>query len=219
MEAGTLHCPTCGAAIADDSTHCRYCGTSLATIACPVCFGRAFVGSHFCPHCGSELAWPTPGEAKAVLRCPACTGASVELEPMAVGATALHCCRRCGGVWVDAKTFDRICIESERQAAILGQPEASQPTAHQESARRYLPCPNCRQLMNKTNFARSSGIVIDVCKRHGVWFDGDELRKLVTFIHDGGVDRAREHERELLAEERRHLEALRAMGQFIQPPE
>ena len=33
MHADTINCPTCGAAIANDSTKCRYCGTALATVA------------------------------------------------------------------------------------------------------------------------------------------------------------------------------------------
>ena len=41
--------------------------------------------------------------------------------------------------------------------------------------RRYLPCPVCKSLMNRVNFAHHSGIVIDLCGKDGVWFDRDEL--------------------------------------------
>src|SRR5438270_5225233 len=53
MEAQTLNCPNCGAAISSDSPQCQYCESKLATVACPSCFGMMFLGSKHCPHCGA----------------------------------------------------------------------------------------------------------------------------------------------------------------------
>src|SRR4029079_16338066 len=104
MHADTIHCPTCGASIANDSTKCKYCGTALATVACPSCFGQAFVGSKFCSHCGAQLSWPN-NPPQLAYHCPRCqTG----LAQAKVGATLLHHCTTCSGIWVDSKTFDRI---------------------------------------------------------------------------------------------------------------
>ena len=52
---------------------------------------------------------------------------------------------------------------------------------------RYRPCPVCRQLMNRFNFARSSGVILDSCKPHGIWFDPDELRRIVAFIRSSRI--------------------------------
>lgn len=57
--------------------------------------------------------------------------------------------------------------------------------------------------MNRFNFADCSGVVLDACKPHGVWFDPDELRRIVAFIRGGGLDMARTREREKLELERR----------------
>jgi hypothetical protein len=57
--------------------------------------------------------------------------------------------------------------------------------------------------MNRVNYARRSGVVLDVCKAHGLWFDRDELRRVLAFIAGGGLDRAREREMEDLKEARR----------------
>jgi Zn-finger nucleic acid-binding protein len=62
--------------------------------------------------------------------------------------------------------------------------------------------------MNRINFARCSGVVVDVCKGHGTWFDRDELSRIVEFIRGGGLDAARAREKAALEEERRQLESL-----------
>ena len=57
--------------------------------------------------------------------------------------------------------------------------------------------------MNRVTGAKGSGVVLDVCKAHGIWFDKDELRRVLAFIAGGGLDRAREQEIEALKEARR----------------
>jgi hypothetical protein len=51
-------------------------------------------------------------------------------------------------------------------------------------------------MMNRVNFGRVSGIVIDLCKGHGVWFDAGELQGVLHFVATGGLDRMRESEAE-----------------------
>jgi len=70
---------------------------------------------------------------------------------------------------------------------------------------RYVPCPLCAKLMNRINFGKRSGVVVDSCAKHGTWFDGDELRRVVEFVRDGGLDRARAIEKEQLEDVRRRL--------------
>jgi hypothetical protein len=60
--------------------------------------------------------------------------------------------------------------------------------------------------MNRFNFAHLSGVIVDVCKGHGIWFDADELRRIVEFIRGGGLVRAREHERLELERERQRVQ-------------
>ena len=70
---------------------------------------------------------------------------------------------------------------------------------------RYVPCPECGELMNRINFARCSGVIVDVCKRHGTWFQREELRRIVEFIRAGGLDVSRAKEKRELEEKRRQL--------------
>lgn len=64
---------------------------------------------------------------------------------------------------------------------------------------------------NRVNYARISGIVIDVCREHGSWFDAHELPAVLEFVRHGGLDTARARDTERLAEERRRLERERMM--------
>lgn len=98
--------------------------------------------------------------------------------------------------------------DGEDQATILGSPI---PIPHDEPPpnRRYVPCPRCRELMTPMQFSRRSGVIIDICRSHGVWFDRDELRRIIEFIRAGGLDRARALDKEELARAKRELDALR----------
>ena len=63
-------------------------------------------------------------------------------------------------------------------------------------------------MMNRINFGRSSGAVVDVCKGHGTFLDRGELHQIVRFIQAGGIDRARAAELQRLADEQRRLRDL-----------
>lgn len=63
--------------------------------------------------------------------------------------------------------------------------------------------------MTPMQFSRRSGVIIDICRSHGVWFDRDELRRIIEFIRAGGLDRARALDKEEPARAKRELDALR----------
>jgi Zn-finger nucleic acid-binding protein len=71
----------------------------------------------------------------------------------------------------------------------------------------YLQCPVCKKLMNRQAFGRVSGVVVDVCRSHGVWFDAGELTQVIQFVGRGGLERAREREAEERNEQVRTLRA------------
>src|SRR5437763_16872400 len=210
MQARTLNCPMCGAAAETESTQCRYCGLRLATVACPSCFGMIFDGTKFCPHCGARAVRTEEVEAKE-LRCPRCPD---EMRLITVGSSRLQECPSCEGLWVDVESFNNICADREQQSAVLGaaSPAPSVELKNDESRVRYVPCPECGQLMNRINFARCSGVVVDVCKGHGTWFDRDELRQIVEFIRAGGLEASRERELTKIKEERQLLQQEQTFG-------
>ena len=112
-------------------------------------------------------------------------------------------------MWTNAQAFETLCTDEEEQSAVLSfiktQTFEVRPSSAADS---YVPCPDCKQLMNRSNFARSSGVIIDLCKQHGVWFDADELPRIIEFIDKGGLERAREKQKIELEQERSKLEAM-----------
>ena len=125
---------------------------------------------------------------------------------MTVGSTAVLECERCFGLWLDVASFEKICADREQQSAVLGFASQAPATgAHETSKVNYVPCPECSQLMNRMNFARCSGVIVDICKQHGTWFDRDELSRIVEFIHGGGFNASRAKEKIEIAEQRERL--------------
>ena len=59
---------------------------------------------------------------------------------------------------------------------------AAQATLHVDGrAMTYLTCPRCGGPMARRAFERVSGIVVDECPRHGVWFDAQELEQALAW--------------------------------------
>jgi Zn-finger nucleic acid-binding protein len=200
MDAQTLNCPMCGAAASSDASKCEHCGARLATVACPSCFGLMFSGQKYCPHCGA-LAVQVAAES-ASLPCPKC---KVAMNRVQLGKTSMTECPQCEGLWVDVASFKEICADREEQSVVLGA-AALQPlppiNPDDMLNFHYVKCPQCAGIMNRVNFARCSGVIIDVCGQHGSWFDRDELRRIIEFIRNGGMSIAREREIESLKAER-----------------
>ena len=193
---GTLTCPSCGASAAPDATRCDYCGSALKTVTCPSCFASMFAGSQYCPHCGAKTA-PAVEDGSAPLPCPNC---SATMKPVRVGTTSMQQCERCAGSWLTTDVFTALCTDREAQAAVTSvfgaKPDAAPSQQPRLGEVRYRHCAVCKNMMNRVNFGRVSGIVIDLCKGHGVWFDPGELRRVLSFVAAGGLDRMRESEAE-----------------------
>ena len=200
-DASSLHCPNCGAPADPDARRCPYCKARLATVSCPSCFALMFEGAAFCGRCGARRSRREADDA--AVRCSACKGTMTRL---AIGSTTVLECAACDGLWVDAETFERLCADREAQAAVLHKVEDK---AHLKGgAVKYRPCVRCGQMMNRVNFGRVSGVVVDVCKGHGTFLDAGELHAIVQFIIGGGLERARARQiQDLKEQERRTLEA------------
>jgi Zn-finger nucleic acid-binding protein len=199
-DAGALHCPNCGGPAAPDDAACKYCKATLATVSCPSCFALMFDGAIYCPACGARRA-RTSGSARHA-PCPACRGTLREVQ---VGEAALLECERCRGAWIDAATFEHICANGEAQAAVLHQ--AAPAAAPAAGAVHYRKCVACGKMMNRLNFGRLSGAIVDVCRGHGTFLDAGELHRIVRFIQGGGLDRARQRQLDDLKDEERRLRA------------
>lgn len=202
MTVEALNCPNCGSGVQSNAAQCEFCRTRLKTVGCPSCFGLMFLGSKFCGHCGAIAAPVEVNFDEKGGDCPRCRKA---LERFEVGETHLSGCGSCDGLWLDAATFETVCADRESQSAVLGFLDERQKHSQQLTKVNYVPCPDCGQLMNRNNFAKASGVIVDICKQHGVWFDSDELPAIVEFIQKGGMEISRQRERNEIDQEREKL--------------
>jgi Zn-finger nucleic acid-binding protein len=53
---------------------------------------------------------------------------------------------------------------------------------------RYRRCPVCSKHMNRRNYGKRSGVIIDSCREHGIWFDALELGATLRWIKKGGEE-------------------------------
>lgn len=211
MEAGTYRCSACGGPLLADALQCPFCSNQVATVACPACLGLVPATAKHCPRCGAAVEVQAHGPAG--LQCPECRAPMVKA---AVGKLELDQCHRCGGVWLDCGLFEKAAADREERGTVLGALPGEQGKAPLAAgAVRYRPCPACGKLMNRTNYGRISGVILDTCKEHGLWFDKDELRRVLEFIQKGGLDKSRERQIQELEEKKR----LAAASQQISPSE
>jgi Zn-finger nucleic acid-binding protein len=203
-----LHCPSCGAPVKRGAEHCDYCQAFLdfslkgKTINCPHCFARIAANSRFCMRCAQPVQ--KAAQEGRILNDRLCPRCAIPMTEMQIGDFSVIRCSRCNGFFVPSETFEMMQDNSSR---VIFSPEGnrsgSSNPADLEPQVRYVRCPICRTLMNRSNFARISGVIIDSCRGHGIWFDPDELEKIMDFIAHGGLQKAKSTELEKLKDEER----------------
>src|SRR5262249_35738226 len=102
-------------------------------------------------------------------------------------------CPKCGGQLVEHGLL-RDLLERREVYGHTAPRHTARPPPLAAAPVRYVPCPTCGQLMNRKNFAGISGVIVDVCTNHGIWFDRGELPRVLAFAESGGLARARKRQ-------------------------
>ena len=157
-----------------------------------------------CLYCGGELS--DEALESHQLKCPRCGN---EMESMESDGVTLDVCFQCGGTWYDPGELQQSVegaltnFEDPQEGASDSRVQASTP-----EELRYLKCPRCQASMNRKNFKRISGVMVDVCHAHGVFLDGGEFEAIIEFFARGGKKKAqlREHDEQRARESRELME-------------
>ncbi len=191
VDAVVARCASCGAQVGAEASDCSYCGAAIVrdpdklSLICPECFARNAEASRFCTACGVAFApEPIPMEGRE-LPCPAC---ETRMPPSQVAGIAVNECPGCHGLWVAGDHFDALVQRAVRTREQRSPGDAPPRTTGGNPVRqelRYRRCPECDQFMLRTNYRRSSGIILDECRSHGTWLDADELEQVAGFILSG----------------------------------
>ncbi|MBL8739967.1 MAG: zf-TFIIB domain-containing protein [Myxococcales bacterium] len=154
-----------------------------------------------------SLSQPLSGHYRSVpptATCPRCKGRLVEQE---LHDALLLDCVQCGGLFVPKPTIDALGEPQNHNLRIAFPRRVRRPEPLEVA---YLNCPLCSGRMNRVNFAKVSGVIVDVCTNDGVWFDQGEVDAVIDFVEQGGLERARRRESAELEREKERLRAERA---------
>ncbi len=200
-----LRCPSCGAPVTEADRSCGHCHSLLATRRCARCFTLNPHDALKCTRCGADLPRETLAASAGGKPCPDCR---VPLVARTTGVLGYAECPRCAGLFLSNEVFETVTEEADARAvarAVEG--EAPPPPGTPPARFHYRKCPVCAGLMTRRNYGAGSGVILDVCGRHGVFLDRGELTAVVGFLEDGGWERMKKRERDRLEEEVASLEA------------
>jgi len=197
VHARVHRCGSCGAGLGPDAERCDYCRAEIVrdagklSLLCPECFARNEEASRFCTACGVAFdPQPLAGDGHEH-PCPDCGGL---MPPRAVADIPVNECPGCNGVWVQGDRFERLvaraveAVRKAEQGELPGRAPRWAGANPAAQAVRYRKCPVCEAFMQRRNYRKCSGIVLDRCKAHGTWLDADELEQIAGFIlANGGV--------------------------------
>jgi len=194
-------CGNCGGAIELGEKACGFCSSKLVELdldatLCPQCYRRIEGDARHCQGCGIRIRPQALTPLGEDVTCPRCSG---ELRARSMGEHCVVECTGCEGLWVAADVFAELCRRArEAPGEIPTRPKGVGEDKRGLEKVRYLPCVSCGELMLRRNFRygeRSSRVIVDLCKDHGVWLDNGELEQLMRFLSaqgsnwaDGGAD-------------------------------
>jgi len=195
-EADVVRCSSCGATREQNAQRCDHCGADFTLheldlhTVCPNCMARVSDRARYCHHCAALLIAEGIAGDQTAMCCPVC-GADSLLTARHIRDTWTQVmeCQRCGGFWVGLGTFDMLLDREARQPQSAGPTPGPPPAAPARGP--YRPCAVCGQLMVRRNFGRSSGVIVDLCGSHGIWFDAQELAHVLRWIRSGNLEAAR----------------------------
>ena len=199
-EASTFKCSVCGAPAHAGDFSCRYCGAGIATVCCSRCFHMNMTHAQHCSGCGVELGLIV----ESSIRESQCSDCQAPLEAITEATGTLLNCRKCGGQFVEHALLRGLLEQPEVTGQIFPNAPYEKPPKVTAERVHYRPCAVCQQMMNRKNFGGASGVIVDVCARHGTWFDAGELPQVLAFVKSGGLVRERARELERQREARAH---------------
>jgi len=212
-EAATFNCSVCGAPAHAGDFSCRYCGAGIATVCCGRCFQMNMASAQHCSGCGAELGLMVESSLQEKL----CSDCRTPLQLIAEPAGSLLNCRKCGGQFVEHALLRSLLERQEHIGQAFPDAPYQRPSKATLERVQYRPCSICEQRMNRKNFGGASGVIVDVCARHGTWFDAGELPQVLAFVRSGGLVRERAREQERLRQARAHERELAGTSTHSSP--
>ena len=195
-EATVVRCSSCGGPRQQQAEACVFCGADFSTherdlfTVCPDCLARVSDRAKFCPQCSVALGGEQIVKQDSSFTCPTC-GGERKLSHRRLGkeqASVLEC-DACTGFWISIDSFVQLRDRVMRQSLYAADDQArpsKQVNVQTQAGPFYRTCIHCHKRMSRRQYVRGCGIIIDVCRNHGIWFDANELQQTVQWHATGG---------------------------------
>lgn len=207
--ARTIHCSACGGNLDQGRPDCPYCNALVdqvdarMTSYCGACLSMNKEGAAYCSDCGAPIVEAVEAPEPTEAECPRCRALLRRRDVL--GHKPLEC-PMCCGLFVASSELASLIEEQKDKgdiATVTRQAPERASLVIEDVA--YLKCPLCETRMNRVNYGRLSGVIIDTCKMHGHWLDPGELEKIAKWVATGGLEKLRKREVEELRAERERL--------------
>lgn len=225
-DAAVVRCSSCGGTREAKEEACGFCGSDFTLherdlhTVCPSCTARISDLARYCHFCATAIVPQGSAGESTKHGCPKC-GSDTLLASRSLGGERLTVleCGRCGGLWLGSGVFELLEQRAQSMAAsgeVLGMDH--RPHVITETTEGcgpfYRPCPLCGKLMHRRNYSSKSGVIVDTCKQHGIWFDQGELDAILRWIKAGGLAKAQEQTRRKLEQAQREQSHGRSTAQI-----
>lgn len=164
---------------------------------CSSCSAPLRANVNLCVYCGTRNDVDLQGRLNYRVQpreydrnCPNCN-TSLQTIELDIGNSLIliERCSDCYGLFLDRGEIETLLQHSVSEVFEINPRHLSninKDRYRKEQKVRYVKCPDCSVLMNRVNYGRRSGVVVDECKIHGIWLDSGEITHLMEWKKAGG---------------------------------
>jgi Zn-finger nucleic acid-binding protein len=193
-DSPVIRCSACGGSRDANASECSFCKAAFTirerdlTGMCAACGTRAAGDDNYCHACGAVLVHSEQAATPGDKACPVCDGGQM-LTHRQLDHVPLLECNQCGGIWLDRVSFGALAQRVSRQAQRDGfaKPRGTPRDVAPQPGPTYRRCVECNTIMQRKNYGTKSGVIVDICARHGTWFDALELDAVLAWLRAGGA--------------------------------
>ena len=166
------NCCNCGAPLSLKSSVCTYCN-SLNDVDLrrkPTVAAYSQQMNRICPRCNCKLLTIniSGNEPFLIERCELCFGLFFDLGELEEYLSFTYTIKP----EINHHSLNLLSTENYHKDYPVG----------------YIKCPLCEALMNRINYGKKSGVVVNKCSLHGVWLDSGLLNHLIGWAKAGGFE-------------------------------
>lgn len=195
-DAAVVRCSSCAAPREGTASACRFCGSDFTLheqdmhTICPACATRISDQARFCHSCATPISPQAIAGEASDRCCPACgEDRTLHSRPIDGERVSILECHQCAGIWIGHEVFRHLEETSLSKEIAWNPSRPDTPLSGLDLPAKGTPlyrrCTECDQLMNRTNYGRRSGVIVDICRDHGIWFDHGELARILKWIREG----------------------------------